>query len=602
MMNQKLRIIRYFFAVPKTVLGVLVILTVLQGALEMASVGAIIPVLDAGVAAFTPESADGSISSMMKSFYLSAGTFLNSNYLITSGVILAAVTVFAFLYKVFFLYISQKFMAYLWVIHQQRVYSILSDAEYFFYLEQNQGKLIYNSAVATESIAAVIESSIRGVSEIIKALFLFGLLFAGSWRMTLVVIVIGAIYTLFSKYLIKVMVNKSSEKIVYYRQKQHKNLNEFISGIKTIKVFNRTKVWMDQYIEMARNTAQLTVTIIMGMQLPGFIIQLTIGVLIAVMAMYVGNQPIGEVVELVPLLGLFVVVSNRINGAVSTAITYFAGVSRNFPNLAAIFELLNSTPTVVRKKQLGKQLAFENEICFKNVSFSFQNSPQKVLNGISFSIPKNNTIALVGASGGGKTTTLNLLLRLFENYSGEILVDGVEVREINYESYLNAIGFVSQEPFLFNGTIFENISFGVQVSLSEVKEACMKADAHCFIEKLDQKYSTIVGDSGIKLSGGQKQRIGIARALVKKPSIMILDEPTSALDNESERNIQETLGKLSKSLTVILVAHRLSTVQNADKIVVLKNGCIVEEGMHQELIALNGYYSNLYRESDPAKI
>jgi ABC-type multidrug transport system fused ATPase/permease subunit len=251
---------------------------------------------------------------------------------------------------------------------------------------------------------------------------------------------------------------------------------------------------------------------------------------------------------------------------------------------------------------LKTEFTFKNEIRFDNVSFSYNGLSNNVLSNVSFSIPKNNTVALVGASGGGKTTILNLLLRLFENQAGTILIDDVDIRSIDYETYYKILGFVSQEPFLFNGTILDNVLFGCQASIEEVKAACQKADAHEFIEGLEHGYQTVVGDSGLKLSGGQKQRIGIARALLKQPQILILDEPTSALDNLSEQRIKRTLDKLSHSLTVLVVAHRLSTIQNADKIIVLKDGGIEQQGTHESLLASNGYYCELYHQKSPALI
>lgn len=593
-LREKIRILYYFFSPSTLILVILAFLTIIYGLIEMAAVGAMLPVLEAGVEGITLQKLDAVGLLNVKAWYLKAGMLFGFNYLIISSIILVVVTIFSFVYKTFYAYFSQKVLAYLWLYHQKRIYSVLCMVEYAFYTKEKQGRIIYDSAVASESIAAVIDSFIRGVSEAVKSLFLIALMFISSWMIALVVVIIGIIYILFSHVIIRAMVNKPSAESLILKQKQHQNLNEFITGIKLIKVFNRTAFWMNQYIGMAEKNAGLLIKIQMGSLFPPFIIQMIIGIGIGIGGIYIGSHSTETFIRFIPLLGLFVITSNRINGAISTSISYFAAIARHFPNLIACYDVINKTPVIPQGRRLETKVSFKKEISFDNVSFSYNGSSGNIISNISFVIPKNNTVALVGVSGGGKTTILNLLLRLFGNQSGRICIDDADIRCIDQESYYHAVGFVSQEPFLFHGTIFENVAFGSNASLEEVRAACEKADAHEFIENLELGYHSVVGDSGIKLSGGQKQRIGIARALLKQPQLLILDEPTSALDNESEQRIQKTLDKLSHSLTVLIVAHRLSTIQNADKIIVLKDGCIVEEGTHRDLIALGGYYYQLY--------
>lgn len=594
-LKEKIRILYYFFSPSSLRLVVLSFLTIIYGLIEMVAVGAMFPVIEAGVEGITLQKLDVVGLLNVKVWYLKVGAVFGTNYLITASVILIAINIFSFVFKMYYTYFSQKVLAYLWLHHQKRIYSVLCKAEYAFYMNEKQGKLIYSSAIASESIAIVIDVFIRGVSEVVKALFLIALMFVTSWVVTFIVVIIGIVYILFSRKIIQVFVNKASRQSLHIRQRQHQNLNEFITGIKSIKVFNRTAFWMNQYISMAEENAKLFIEMQLGALLPNFVIQMIIGIGVGAVGIYMGYQSKDVIVSLVPVMGLFVITSSRINSTVSTAITYFAAVSRYFPNLVSCFDLLNKTPVVSQEKCLGTKFSFEKEISFENISFSYNDSFNEVISNISFVIPKNNTVALVGISGCGKTTILSLLMRLFEYQSGRICVDGLDIRGIDCDSYYQALGFVSQESFLFHGTIFENVAFGSNASLEEVRVACEKADAHEFIKNLKLGYKSIVGDSGIKLSGGQKQRIGIARALLKNPQVLILDEPTSALDNESEQRIQDTLDRLSHSLTVLIVAHRLSTIKNADKIIVLKDGCVVEEGSHGDLVNLGGYYNQLYR-------
>ena len=241
----------------------------------------------------------------------------------------------------------------------------------------------------------------------------------------------------------------------------------------------------------------------------------------------------------------------------------------------------------------------KGDIEFSGVSFSYASAKEKlVISGLNLSIPSGNTVALVGPSGGGKTTLCNLIPRLYDVDEGKITIDGKDVRDFTLKSLRSSVGVVSQNVFLFDGTIKENISYGnPDATDEEITESAKRANIHDFIMTLENGYNTEVGERGIKLSGGQRQRVAIARVFLKNPSILILDEATSALDNVTEMQIQKSLEELSRGRTVLVVAHRLSTVKNADKIVVIDKDGIIEEGKHDELVNRGGEYSRLYLAS-----
>lgn len=238
----------------------------------------------------------------------------------------------------------------------------------------------------------------------------------------------------------------------------------------------------------------------------------------------------------------------------------------------------------------------KNTLSFDNVSFSYGDEKDKVLNNINFQINKGEILALVGPSGAGKSTLIDLIPRFYDTLSGSIKIDGKDIKELKINSLRSLMGIVTQETLLFDDSVKANIAYGVEnISDDKIKDAAIAANAHEFIKELPDGYNTIIGERGVSLSGGQKQRIAIARAIVKNPPILILDEATSSLDSESEKHVQSAIENLMSERTVFVIAHRLSTVHNANKILVLENGQIVQEGKHDELVNIEGLYKQLHK-------
>lgn len=306
------------------------------------------------------------------------------------------------------------------------------------------------------------------------------------------------------------------------------------------------------------------------------------------------------------------IATNKANFEVATALSCIMIVISPIRTLIAIFEQIQSGMTGFtrfqeimdedKEKECENPITLtgiNNDITFTNVSFKYktndENSSNLVLNNVSFKIEKGTTLALVGPSGGGKTTICHLIPRFYEILDGSIQIDGTDIRDFSLKSLRDNIGIVAQDVFLFGGTVRENIAYGkLDATLEEIIEAAKRANIHEFIMTLENGYDTHVGERGVKLSGGQKQRISIARAFLKNPPILILDEATSALDTISEMQIQKSLEDLSAGRTTIVVAHRLSTVKNADSIMVITHEGIEESGTHEELLEKNGLYANLY--------
>ena len=281
--------------------------------------------------------------------------------------------------------------------------------------------------------------------------------------------------------------------------------------------------------------------------------------------------------------------------SIRTIIQFTEQFQRGMTGIERFCEIMDAPQDIIEKPDAKELKNVKGEIDFNNVTFHYSDDDTEVLSDIDLHVPSGTSVALVGPSGGGKTTMCNLIPRFYDVTEGKITIDGIDIKDVTLRSLRSSIGVVQQDVYLFSGTVFDNIEYGKPgASREEVIEAAKAAGAHEFISSLPDGYDTYVGERGVKLSGGQKQRISIARVFLKNPPILILDEATSALDNESEKIVQESLERLAAGRTVLTIAHRLTTIKNSDKILVLTDKGIEEEGTHKELIKKGGIYSHLY--------
>lgn len=371
------------------------------------------------------------------------------------------------------------------------------------------------------------------------------------------------------------------------------SFDESLSGVRIIKSFNAINFMSGVFRSLNLKHQKLTTKTIRKKDVSSLLNE-TIGAgVMMCLVWFGGKQILNGVNNNHTLTGelfiTFIVVFSQLLRPIQSISSGFAVINKGKVSLDRINDILHSDEKITESKNPIEIEFFEKSINFENVSFKYSN--EYVLKNVSWEIKKGAAVAIVGESGSGKSTLMDLLSRFYDVTEGRILIDGHDIREIKIHDLRNLTGIVSQESILFNVTVAENIAFGDEnIDIEKVKQAAKNANAHSFIMELENGYETIIGERGNKLSGGQKQRLNIARAIYKNPDVLILDEATSALDTESEKLVQDALERLMQGRTSFVVAHRLSTIKNADEIIVLSRGEIIEKGNHVELIQQNGAY------------
>ncbi|ARS42333.1 antibiotic ABC transporter ATP-binding protein [Sphingobacteriaceae bacterium GW460-11-11-14-LB5] len=496
-----------------------------------------------------------------------------------------------------FRYLSQRFMEDLRVhtlLNLRRtVFNNVMNLHVGFFNNERKGDIISKVASDVQVVQFTVTNTLQVIfKEPLQLLFYVGVLISISVKLTL-----------FSLLVIPVsgfIISKIVKRLKHQAKESHESfakmigfLDESLSGIKIIKAFNATPRIKDKFDQENKFYSYLNRKMARRQQLASPVSQ-TLGVFVVVfIVLYGGTMILTGQGDLTPAKFLvYIATFSQVMQPVKALTDSFSGIHSGIAAGERVLDLMDTKPLLVNAPDAKVLDGFNSAISLQDVSFSY--GEKQILNSITFEIEKGKTVALVGPSGGGKSTLMDLLPRFHDPKSGVIKIDGHDYKELTVESIRAQMGTVNQESFLFNDTIFNNIAFAKpDASMEEVVAAAKIANAHDFIENAENGYQSLVGDRGNKLSGGQKQRVCIARAVLANPPIMLLDEATSALDTESEKLVQDALNNLMKNRTSIVIAHRLSTIQHADKIVVIDKGSVVETGSHSELMAKNGLYKRL---------
>jgi len=579
--------LRYFikgFEIPAILI---VLLAILIGIMDALSISLLYPMISAGFQINLKSIPFSSIFERMGEILPMGSVFVNI------GVVFIILTVCSFFLQMIYWRIAFIFQTKIVVKAKLNLFEKTKTNDYKFFVDTKQGDLINVFNMCPMQINGTFDRLFNLCADICSSLMIIIMLFLISPGGLLLVLLIGIIFYVVLNIIGKSISTELGKLQIESGESENKAINEYISGIKAIISNNQIHFWEKMYqngiqIYWGRYALYMFIQRIPVIAINS-LFYIAIGII--VLGMYIFYSK--DFISLIPIFGTFAAGTLKILPKFTNMGDYNLQLRNAAPHLEKVYNLLHDERyhQIINGDMRYNRL--DSDIFFKDVSFSYSN--RIILNRISLTIKRGKLTALVGHSGSGKSTITSLLLRLYDPNAGEILINGLNLKKFDLGVLRERIGYVSQDPFIFNGTIRDNVSFGGEYSDEEINWALQLAHAYEFISLMSEGLETVVGDQGVKLSGGEKQRIVIARAVIRKPDILILDEATSSLDNISEAIVQKAIDEIAKECTTLIIAHRLSTIQNADWIYVLDQGRIIEEGDHNTLITKRGFYEEMYK-------
>jgi subfamily B ATP-binding cassette protein MsbA len=460
-----------------------------------------------------------------------------------------------------------------------------------YFSKESSGTIISRVMYDVEALNGLISDVIRTfIVEVPTVIFLLGVALYRRWDLTLMSFILLPFIAYTSKRFGKVVKKKRKEAQRKLSFLTHK-ISETIFGTRIVKIFNREKTMGNKFRSDNQRYYRELLKVVRLKEFTKLIIDVVTGIAIALVFWYGGNMVIKGIITTGDFASILAAIYLMFSPVKKIGDAY-----NSFQESRASIERIDTLFNAEQEEEGHIKIdGFKKSLKFENISFTFPGNNVPVLTDVNLEIKPGEVIAIVGRSGVGKSTLIDLIPRFYIPSSGRLTIDGLDINTIKIHSLRKLIGIVSQDIILFNDTVKENIAFGKPgASEAEIIEAAKMAYADEFVQKIPEKYNAVIGDRGLKLSGGQRQRIAIARAILKNPPILILDEATSSLDSVSEALVQRALDKLMKGRTTIVIAHRLSTIKNADRILIIEKGEIVDMGRHEELISKNSTYRELY--------
>lgn len=541
----------------------------------------------------------GSGFSLFRIIQENVGTVLNEMPKVEALGLICALIVSSIILKNLFLYLSARAMMPVKGKVATRfridIFNKVLSLPIGYFTEQKKGDIMARMIGDVGQVEAAVLGALEGwVKDPLQIIINLVVLFSINFKLTLIIIFVFVPIMGFFIGRLGRSLKRPSQIVQQKSGDVLAVMDETLGGLRVIKAFNAEGMIRKKFSGLNNYLLKMNLRIGNRQSLASPMSE-TLGVIMfAGLLFYGGRQVLNHEIPLdgAAFLAYMILFWNIIDPAKSIS-GAFSTLQRGTAAVERIQEILDAPVTVEENPDGKKFTTFNNSIEFRNVGFYYNDVP--ILKNINLKVEKGKTVALVGSSGAGKSTLADLIPRFHDTAEGEILVDGVNIRDYSLHSLRSLMSIVTQEPILFNDTIAANIALGMEntPSREEITEAAKIANAHSFIEKKEEGYDTNIGDRGMKLSGGERQRVTIARAVLKNPPILILDEATSSLDTESERLVQDAINNLMENRTSVVIAHRLSTIRHADEIIVLSKGEIVERGTHNSLIEQNGFYKRL---------
>jgi ABC-type multidrug transport system fused ATPase/permease subunit len=571
--------------------GLLMLMIIIMAFLDMIGVASILPFM---TVASNPDIVDkNNILNTMFQTSKNFGVENTYDFLIVLGALVFVLLIISLTFKALTTYVQVRFIQMLEYSIGRRLLKGYLMKPYVWFLSEN------SSDIGKTILSEVQEITSRGISSLVKiinhGMIIFAiimLLIASNVKLAFTIFVtLGGSYLLIF-YLVKKLLNNIGEARLKNNELRFKFVNEAFGAAKEVKIGGLENIYLNNFSEAAKNYAKSKATAGLISKLPRFFLEaLSFGgiLLLIIYSMAL----LGNLNTFLPTISLYVYAGYRLLPALQQV--YSASTQLRFVDLSLdrIYQDLKKLNVSETKKALSncKPISLEKLISLKNISFTYPGSTRLIIKNLNLNISANTTVGIIGSTGSGKTTTIDIMLGLLEAQKGKLEVDGQEITNFNLKSWQKSIGYVPQYIYLSDDTIASNIAFGIDtksIDYNQIKKVAKIANLHDFVEKeLPEKYQTIIGERGTRLSGGQRQRIGIARALYGKPKVLILDEATSSLDNETEKVVIDAIDNLDKKITIIMIAHRLNTIKKCDVIFKLDKGNLINSGTYNEIVNSN---------------